>query len=73
VHPDDPRNVHHPSHREQLLEFARAMGRAEARADFEHLKAEHPPGSVFVMAEESDEDREAQETLEKEREARRRY
>jgi hypothetical protein len=28
--PADPRNLNHPSHREQWLELARAMGRAEA-------------------------------------------
>ena len=69
LYPDDPRNIHHPSHRERWLELARAIGKAEARADFEHLKAEHLPGTVFDMAEESD----AREAFEKEMEARRRY
>jgi hypothetical protein len=32
---DDPRNLDHPSHREQWLEFARALGRMDARKDFE--------------------------------------
>jgi hypothetical protein len=49
------------------------MGKAAGRADVERLRAEHPPGTVFVVAEESDEDREALEALEKEMEARRRY
>lgn len=73
LHPDDPRNLHHPSHRERWLELARAIGAAQARADFERLEAEHPPGTVFVIAEESDEDRDAREAFEKEMEARRRY
>jgi hypothetical protein len=33
--PTDPRNLNHPSHKEQWLELARAMGRAEARDEFE--------------------------------------
>lgn len=37
--PDDPRNINHPSHREQWLELARVLGRMDAREDFEHLKA----------------------------------
>jgi hypothetical protein len=34
---DDPRNIHHPCHREQWLELARAIGRMEARQEFEQL------------------------------------
>ena len=37
--PDDPRSISHPSHREQLLELAEAIGRWEAREEFERLKA----------------------------------
>lgn len=32
--PDDPRSLSHPSHKEQLLELARALGRMEAREEF---------------------------------------
>jgi hypothetical protein len=35
--PADPRNLSHPSHREQWLELARALGRFEAREEYEHL------------------------------------
>jgi hypothetical protein len=34
----DPRNLAHPSNREQLLEFARAIGRMEAREHFLRVK-----------------------------------
>jgi hypothetical protein len=33
--PSDPRSLEHPSHREQFLELAGAIGRALARRDFE--------------------------------------
>jgi hypothetical protein len=36
--PDDPRNIDHPSHREQWLELARAIGRLEAREEFNLLQ-----------------------------------
>jgi hypothetical protein len=36
--PTDPRNLNHPSHKEQWLELARAMGRLEAREEFERLR-----------------------------------
>jgi hypothetical protein len=32
--PADPRNLSHPSHREQWLELARALGRLEAREEY---------------------------------------
>jgi len=35
--PTDPRSLNHPSHKEQWLELARAMGRMEAREEFERL------------------------------------
>jgi hypothetical protein len=35
--PTDPRNLDHPSHREQWLELARALGRLEAREEYERL------------------------------------
>jgi hypothetical protein len=34
--PDDPRNLNHPSHREQWLELARAIGWMEARDEIKH-------------------------------------
>ena len=30
----DPRNLSHPSHKEQWLEFARVLGRLEAREEY---------------------------------------
>jgi hypothetical protein len=35
--PSDPRSIDHPSHKEQWLELARAIGRMEAREEFEQL------------------------------------
>jgi hypothetical protein len=35
--PSDPRSIEHPSHREQWLALARALGRLDARRDFEIL------------------------------------
>jgi hypothetical protein len=35
--PSDPRSLDHPSHREQWLEFARAIGRQMARAERDGL------------------------------------
>ena len=32
--PDDPRSIDHPSHKEQWLELARVLGRAEAREEY---------------------------------------
>jgi hypothetical protein len=32
--PSDPRNIDHPSHKERWLEFARALGRLEAREEY---------------------------------------
>jgi hypothetical protein len=32
--PADPRNLNHPSHKEQWLEFARVLGRLEAREEY---------------------------------------
>ena len=34
----DPRSPSHPSHREQLLELARVLGRMDAREDFERSR-----------------------------------
>jgi hypothetical protein len=34
--PDDPRNLNHPSHREQWLELARAIGWMETREEIKH-------------------------------------
>ena len=34
---DDPRSINHPSHREQLNELARALGRAMAAQEWERL------------------------------------
>jgi hypothetical protein len=41
--PSDTRSLDHPSHKEQWLELARALGRLDARRDFEaiHGKGEH--------------------------------
>jgi hypothetical protein len=36
--PSDPRSLAHPSHREQWLELARALGRAAAREEIERLR-----------------------------------
>lgn len=40
--PDDPRNLSHPIHREKWLELARAMGRMDARKDFEAIHGALP-------------------------------
>jgi hypothetical protein len=32
--PADPRNLNHPSHKEQWLELARALGRMEAEEEY---------------------------------------
>jgi hypothetical protein len=32
--PSDPRSLNHPSHKEQWLEFARVLGRLEAREEY---------------------------------------
>lgn len=34
---DDPDSIDHPSHKAQWLELARAMGRMDAKRDFEIL------------------------------------
>ena len=36
--PTDPRSLDHPSHKEQWLALARALGRLDARRDFEALR-----------------------------------
>jgi hypothetical protein len=41
--PDDPRSLDHPSHDEQWLELARALGRLDARKDFETIHGKAPP------------------------------
>ncbi len=40
--PNDPRNLDHPSHEEQWLELARALGRLDARKDFEAIHGKAP-------------------------------
>jgi hypothetical protein len=40
VPPDDPRNPNHPSHDEQWLELARALGRALADRGFDRMQEE---------------------------------
>jgi len=42
LNPIDPRNIGHPLHDEKWLELARALGRMDAREDFERL---HPKGT----------------------------
>ena len=39
--PDDPRNLNHPSHNEQWLEIARAIGRQMARDEREGRAGPH--------------------------------
>ena len=41
--PADPRNLDHPSHKEQWLELAKALGRLDARKDFEIIHGKAPP------------------------------
>jgi hypothetical protein len=36
--PADPNSIDHPSHKEQWLALARALGRADARRDFEAIR-----------------------------------
>jgi hypothetical protein len=36
--PTDPRRIDHPSHKEQWLALARALGRLDARAEFAALQ-----------------------------------
>lgn len=36
--PTDPRSLSHPSHKEQWLALARALGRLDARRDFEAIR-----------------------------------
>lgn len=38
LEPTDPDSLEHPSHREQWLALARALGRLDARRDFEALR-----------------------------------
>jgi hypothetical protein len=40
--PSDLRSLDHPSHKEQWLELARALGRVDARKDFETLHGKAP-------------------------------
>jgi hypothetical protein len=39
--PDDPRNLDHPSHKEQWLEIARAIGRQMARDERDGRSGPH--------------------------------
>lgn len=41
--PVDPRRLDHPSHKEQWLALARALGRLDARKDFETIYGKAPP------------------------------
>jgi hypothetical protein len=43
VNPLDPRNIGHPLHDAKWLELARALGRMEARRDFEILYGKKAP------------------------------
>jgi hypothetical protein len=45
VNPISPRNIHHPCHDEQWLELARALGRLDARKDFETIHGKAPPSN----------------------------
>ena len=40
LNPADPRSLDHPSHDEQWLELARALGRSMARAQYERDKTD---------------------------------
>jgi hypothetical protein len=42
--PDDPRSLDHPSHKERWLELADAIGRLEAREEFERLHRKQSDG-----------------------------
>ena len=47
--PSDPRNLSHASHREEWLELARALGRLEAREEYDLLhgnKESHPSDGI---------------------------
>jgi hypothetical protein len=44
--PSDPRSLDHPSHREQWLALARALGRLDAIRDFETLYGKAPPDDL---------------------------
>ena len=43
--PSDAQSLDHPSHREQWLELARALGRLDARKDFEAIHGKPPKGT----------------------------
>lgn len=36
--PTDPKSIDHPSHKEQWLALARALGRLDARRDYEAIR-----------------------------------
>jgi hypothetical protein len=38
LNPTDPSSLDHPSHKEQWLALARALGRLDARRDFETIR-----------------------------------
>jgi hypothetical protein len=40
--PTDPRNLNHPSHKEQWLELARSVGRSLARTEYARLNKRQP-------------------------------
>jgi hypothetical protein len=42
VNPISPRNIHHPIHDEAWLALARALGRMDARKDFEIIHGKAP-------------------------------
>lgn len=41
--PRDPRSLSHPSHKEQWLALARALGRLDAKRDFEAIRSKGEP------------------------------
>jgi hypothetical protein len=42
----DPRNIYHPCHAEQWRELARAIGRLEAREEFESIHKERETDGI---------------------------
>lgn len=40
--PADPRSLGHPSHKNQWLELARALGRLEAREEYARMHSKEP-------------------------------
>jgi hypothetical protein len=42
----NPKSLSHPSHREQWLALARALGRLDAKRDFELIHGKAPPDDL---------------------------